>query len=132
MAAQEWEQKIVPMVGWKEAKVLGGGSLDAVEAGGWELVSAVPRVHGADECVWLIFKRPQPHASALELSGAWKAVDHEEQARYHEEHLKGLRATSPTPLSAKNTTTATSGAGRSRSLARSASGRRRRVEGEIE
>jgi hypothetical protein len=132
MAAQEWEHKIVPIVGWEEAKVLGGGSLEAVEAGGWELVSAVPRMHGADECVWLIFKRPQPYASALELSRAWKAVDPEEQARYHEEHLKGLRATSPTPLSAKNTTTATSGAGRSRSLASSASGRRRRVEGEIE
>ncbi|MGA2284286.1 MAG: hypothetical protein ABSH07_11580 [Candidatus Dormibacteria bacterium] len=125
MAAQEWEHKIVPVVGWKEVKVLGGGSLDAVEAGGWELVSAVPRMHGADECVWLIFKRPQPYASAIEFASAWKAVD-------PEEHLKGLRATCPTPVAAKNTTTATSGAGRRRSLASSASRRRRRAEGEIE
>jgi hypothetical protein len=79
MATQEWEHKIIPMGGWDDPKVLDGGTLEAEEAGGWELVSAVPRMQGENQCVWLIFKRPKPK-EAVDMSPLWQSELDAQQA----------------------------------------------------
>lgn len=87
---QEWEHKIVVATGLMQPRIA-ESSLAAEEAGGWELVSAIPRHERDQDAVWPVFKRRLgPGKVRIAESDTPVPVTHEE--RRPPQHKDLLRA----------------------------------------